>query len=84
MHNGNIPTHVSTEASPADRGRAFGVAQAHLVANTVAGYRRLFAAAQGLGGRQIEKLGQQVADRLHQTWPGLAAEIAAIAEGAGV
>ncbi len=84
MHNGSIPTHVSTETSPADRGRAFGVAQAPLVANTVAGYRRLFDATQNLGGQQIENLGQQVADRLHQTWPGLAEEIAAIADGAGV
>jgi isopenicillin-N N-acyltransferase-like protein len=84
MHNGSIPTHVSTEASPADRGRAFGAAQADLVANTVAAYRRLFAARQNLGRRQIENLGQHVADRLHLSWPGLAEEIAAIADGARV
>jgi isopenicillin-N N-acyltransferase like protein len=84
MPNGSIPTHVSTEAGPADRGRGFGAAQADLVANTVAGYRRLFAARQNLGRRQVERLGQHVADRLYRSWPELAEEIAAIAAGARV
>lgn len=84
MSGAAIPAHVSTEAGPADRGRAFGAAQAGLVANTVAAYRRLFAATQNLSPGQIEQLGQRVADLLGQRWPRLAEEIAGIADGAGV
>jgi hypothetical protein len=56
MSGAAIPAHVSTEAGPADRGRAFGAAQAGLVANTVAAYRRLFAATQNLSPGQIEQV----------------------------
>lgn len=84
MNGTTIPAHVSTEARPADRGRAFGAAQAGPVANTVTSYRKLFAATQNLSREQIEPLGQRVADLLRQTWPRAAEEIAGIAEGAGV
>jgi isopenicillin-N N-acyltransferase like protein len=79
-----IPAHVSTEATPTDRGRAFGAARAEQVAGTLAGYRRLFAATQGLTRSEIEQLGGKVAGLLYRTWPDLAEEITGIAEGAGV
>jgi isopenicillin-N N-acyltransferase like protein len=79
-----IPAHVSTEATPTERGRAFGTARAEQVASTLAGYRRLFAATQDLTRSEIERLGRTVASLLYQAWPGLAEEITGIAEGAGV
>jgi isopenicillin-N N-acyltransferase-like protein len=83
MSNEVIARHVSPPATPAGRGREFGAAQAGLVAHTLARYRELFAATQGLGPAQIRELGGRVADTLHRDWPGLAAEIEGIAAGAG-
>lgn len=84
MSDAAIPAHVSTEARPTERGRAFGVEQSALVASTLAGYRRLFVAAHDLTREQIDQLGGRVANLLHRAWPALAEEIAAIADGAGV
>jgi isopenicillin-N N-acyltransferase like protein len=84
MHNEVIARHVSPPASPAERGREFGAAHGGLVAHTLARYRELFAATQGLAPEQVAALGGRVADTLHRDWPGLAAEITGIAAGAGV
>jgi isopenicillin-N N-acyltransferase-like protein len=84
MSNALLPRHVSAPASPAERGREFGAAQADLVANTLARYRELFDAAHGLQPVQIRELGGRVETRLREDWPGLADEIAGIAAGAGV
>jgi len=83
MGNG-IARHVSRPASPAERGREFGAAQAGLVAHTLARYRELFHAAHGLEPGQIAELGARVEASLREDWPGLADEIAGIAAGAGV
>jgi isopenicillin-N N-acyltransferase like protein len=82
--NAALPHHVSAPASAAARGREFGAAHAGRVANTLARYRELFAAARGLTPGQIEALGEQVASGVYQHWPRLAAEINGIAAGAGV
>src|SRR5262245_17003795 len=84
MSNDLLPRHVSAPASPAERGREFGAAQADLVANTLARYRELFDAAHGLQPAQIRELGGRVETSLREDWPGLADEIAGIAAGAGV
>lgn len=81
--NAAIPRFVSAPGSPADRGREFGAAQADLVANTLARYRELFAAAHGLTPDQIRLQGERVADMVSRFWPDLADEIAGIAAGAG-
>src|SRR5581483_10609090 len=80
--NAAIPRFVSTQQSPADRGREFGAAQAGLVANTLTRYRELFAAVHGLTPEQIRLQGERVGDMVSRFWPDLAEEIAGIAAGA--
>jgi len=80
--NAAIPRFVSTQESPADRGREFGAAQADLVANTLTRYRELFAAVHGLTPEQVRLQGERVADMVSRFWPDLAEEIAGIAAGA--
>jgi isopenicillin-N N-acyltransferase-like protein len=84
MADAAIARHVSRQARPADRGVAFGAAQAARVAHTLARYRELFAATHELGPAQIAALGESVASQLSRDWPDLADEIAGIAAGAGV
>ncbi len=79
-----IPTHVSTEVRPEDRGLAFGLAHQDAVRNTLAAYGRLFHALHGLGGDDVARLGARVGELLEATWPDLREEIAGIAVGAGV
>jgi isopenicillin-N N-acyltransferase-like protein len=83
MGDAAIPRYFSPPAGPAERGRAFGAAQASLVANTIARYRELFAAVQQLEPPQVRRLGAQVADYLTRDWPDAAEEIAGIAAGSG-
>jgi isopenicillin-N N-acyltransferase like protein len=83
IDNASLPQHESAPASAAARGREFGAAHAERVANTLACYRELFAAARGLTPGQIEVLGERVSSDLHRNWPRLATEISGIAAGAG-
>jgi isopenicillin-N N-acyltransferase-like protein len=71
-----FPLHRSQEATPHERGIAFGRAQAAPVARTIALYRRMFAETNGADARE---LGAQVrvSDSERE-------EIAGIAAGAGV
>jgi isopenicillin-N N-acyltransferase-like protein len=76
--------HVSHEASPADRGRAFGLAHERAVKNTVSVYRRLFAESCSLGRSEVERFGEQVGELLAARYPHLLDEILGVAEGADV
>jgi isopenicillin-N N-acyltransferase-like protein len=76
--------HVSTEASPADRGRAFGLAHEQAVESTVAAYRRLFAETCDLGGIDVARFGARVAETLAERCPHVLDEILGLAAGAGV
>lgn len=79
-----IARHVSAEQDPLERGLAFGRALQAEVRNTVNSYLRLFQATLGLGRREADVLGDEVAEYLRVRWPDAAAEIQGIAEGAGV
>jgi isopenicillin-N N-acyltransferase like protein len=78
----SIARHHSTEERPAERGRAFGRAQAATVAHTVATYRRIFLVDRGLGPAELEARGREVEARVRAFRPGLADEIEGIAAGA--
>jgi isopenicillin-N N-acyltransferase like protein len=72
--------HRSAERDPGGRGRAFGLAHAGAVANTVAVYRRML----GLTDEELRVAGRAVGDRVVTDWPDLVEEIEGLAEGAGV
>lgn len=79
-----IARHVSTEADPGDRGVAFGRAQAAPVGLAIETYCRLFADLWSLDRAGVAALGMRVGERLAAARPALAAELAGIAQGAGV
>src|SRR4051794_1137764 len=76
--------HRSAAMTPEQRGREFGVARREAVANTLAAYRRLFAATRSLDAAAVVDAGLQVRARVEHDWPTLAAEVEAIAAGAEV
>jgi isopenicillin-N N-acyltransferase-like protein len=76
--------HRSPAASPGERGREFGAANAGAVAHTIEVYRRMFAAARGMDAPAVRAAGDQVRARAEWEWPALADEIAGIADGAGL
>jgi isopenicillin-N N-acyltransferase like protein len=78
-----IPVYRSTEPHPADRGRAFGRANAAAVANTIHSYRRQFRELGVIDAAMVRQAGQDVGNLLSERWPFLSEEIAGIAAGAG-
>jgi isopenicillin-N N-acyltransferase-like protein len=76
--------HRSAAMTPEQRGREFGVARHEAVDNTLAAYRRLFAATRGLDAAAVVAAGVQVRARVEHDWPALAAEVEAMAAGAEV
>lgn len=77
----SIPQHTSNEATPGDRGLAFGRRFAPEVENTVRSYQRLFASTHDVQQAEIERLGETVGETLHARWPHLLEEIEGIAAG---
>jgi isopenicillin-N N-acyltransferase like protein len=75
----SLREHRSTEPDPGGRGRAFGLAHAGAVANTVGVYRRMLA----LGDGDLAAAGRTVGDRVAARWPDLVEELEGIASGAG-
>jgi isopenicillin-N N-acyltransferase like protein len=74
----------STEASPADRGEAFGAAHADRVAANHEAYLRLFGVS-GINDRDaVEQLALELFETTRAYDPTLAAEIEGIARGAGL
>lgn len=78
----SLPHHVSAEAAAADRGQAFGAAQADAVAVTARTYRRLLQEAAGVARDDLRHAGATLVQRLQPRWPELIAEIEGIAAGA--
>ena len=79
-----LARHESRQADPAARGLGLGRRHRDAVGATVAAYERLFGAVCGLGRAQVGALGRQVGDGLAEALPEAVAEIAGIAQGAGV
>ncbi|MBB5430924.1 C45 family autoproteolytic acyltransferase/hydolase [Nocardiopsis composta] len=75
--------HASAETAPADRGRALGAARAAALHGAVAGYTELFA-AHGVRPDQVRAQGERALEATAAWAPGLAEEIAGLAEGAGL
>ena len=78
-----LPHHVSHEAAPADRGRAFGAAQRDPIAHTIATYRRLLQESAGLDATGMRAAGAAVAETLGREAPLLVDELEGMAAGAG-
>jgi isopenicillin-N N-acyltransferase-like protein len=76
--------HRSPAASPRERGREFGAANAIAVAHTLEVYRRIFEAARGMDAAAVGTAGDRVRARAEREWPALADEIAGIAAGAAL
>ena len=79
-----IPSHRSTEPDAGARGLRFGREHRDAVGLTVDTYERLFDALHGLAEADLDQIGGKVRSRLERHAPDLAAEIEAIAAGAGV
>lgn len=80
----SVPLHVSREAGPGERGRAFGRANAEAVAHAVGRYRVLFRAVAGLGDEEVRALALAAGETVAARHPELIEEMAGIAAGAGV
>jgi isopenicillin-N N-acyltransferase-like protein len=78
-----IPTWRSEEHDPVARGRAFGAAWREQITRTFDGYARLFDAA-GLSTAQQCAVASACFDEVVAWAPALAAEIEAVADGAGL
>ena len=78
-----IAHHVSRERAAADRGRAFGAAQADAIAHTVEIYRRLLQESAGVGPSDMRAAGTAVAETLEREAPHLVDELEGMAAGAG-
>lgn len=78
-----LRVHHSPPASPRDRGRAFGTAEASRIAATLAGYRAFW---DGRAGVAFDPApwGRAALEATRVFAPHLAEEIAGIAEGAGI
>jgi isopenicillin-N N-acyltransferase like protein len=72
--------HRSDELDPSGRGRAFGLAHAGAVTNTVGVYRRML----GMTEADLHAAGRTVGEHVSARWPDLVEEIEGIAAGAGV
>jgi len=79
----DVPSHSSSESSPAARGQGLGRALAGPIASNVAIYRRLFG-LRGLSPAQIAGFGRRALERIGEWYPELAEEIEGIARGAGL
>src|ERR1041385_6346842 len=79
----SIPAHHSTEATPGDRGRGLGAAQADRIAATADVYLRLFR-LKGLEQGEVLEFGAQALDRIGAFSPELSDETAGIAAGSGL
>jgi isopenicillin-N N-acyltransferase-like protein len=79
----SVPCHRSAEASPAERGHAFGRAMAEEISVTLAVYGRMFHEDAGLSPADVTRLGEEVGARLASYRPALLDEIVGIAAGAG-
>jgi isopenicillin-N N-acyltransferase-like protein len=75
--------HVSTEASPGDRGRALGLAQRDRIGLVTDVYARLHA-LNGLGLAEVARFGRQAVDKIAVYSPELGTEIEGIAAGSGL
>jgi isopenicillin-N N-acyltransferase-like protein len=78
-----VRTFTSSVLSPADRGRELGERHRAEVGRTVAAYRRLFA-ARATTDFDVDLWAEQAWAVITELAPAAAAEIAGIAEGAGV
>ena len=79
----SIPAHHSTEATPGDRGRGLGAAQADRIAAIADVYLRLFR-LKGLDQGDVLGFGAEALDRIGVFSPELYDEIAGIAAGSGL
>jgi isopenicillin-N N-acyltransferase-like protein len=79
----SLHRHLSTEATPGDRGRALGLAQRERIGLVTDVYARLHA-LNGLGPADVAGLGAQSLDRIAAYAPELGTEIEGIAAGAGL
>lgn len=78
-----IDRHLSTEASPGDRGRGLGLAQRDRIGLVTGVYSRLYA-LNGLGPTDVARFGLQAIDRISAFAPDLGTEIEGIAAGSGL
>jgi isopenicillin-N N-acyltransferase-like protein len=78
-----LAVHVSDELDPHARGRSLGMAHGPAVRGTVATYLGLFA-AHGLVVGQVREFGERALTATADWAPALAAEMAGIADGAGL
>jgi isopenicillin-N N-acyltransferase-like protein len=78
-----IPTHMSTETDPHARGREFGARWPGEIAATFDGYAELFD-AHGATTAQVRSYAEEALSRTAEWAPALAAEMAGIADGAGL
>ena len=78
-----VHRHLSTEATPGDRGRALGLAQRDRIGLVTDVYARLFS-LNGLGAAEIARFGEQALDRIAAYSPELGTEIEGIAAGSGL
>ncbi|MGN6378281.1 MAG: C45 family autoproteolytic acyltransferase/hydrolase [Gaiellales bacterium] len=76
--------HVSTEATPGQRGRAFGAAQQERIEKVAGVYGRLFSSMAGLEEADVRELGEQALEQVGGWAPDLLEEMEGIAEGSGV
>ena len=76
-----IRTYLSTEATPGDRGRAFGSDNQSAIASTIEAYRELFRAAAGTDV-DLMQYGGEAMSSIGDWAPTLAEEIEGIADGA--
>jgi isopenicillin-N N-acyltransferase like protein len=79
----SIPHHHSTEATPGDRGRGLGAAQADRIASNAEIYLRLFNVTAGITEAEVLAFGADALVRIAEHAPDLADEIAGIASGSG-
>ena len=78
-----IRTYVSDQATPGDRGRAFGRDNRAAIASTVAAYRDLFTATAG-EEVDLHSYGEEAITSIAAWAPALADEVEGIAEGSGL
>jgi isopenicillin-N N-acyltransferase like protein len=78
-----IPTHTSTEIDPQARGREFGARWPAEIAATFDGYAELFD-VKGATTARVRLFAEEALRSCEEWAPALAAEMAGIAEGAGL
>jgi isopenicillin-N N-acyltransferase-like protein len=79
-----VPHHVSSEATPGERGRAFGEAQRERIEKVAGIYARLFELKAGLDESAVHELGDQAVEQIANWAPELLEEMQGISEGSGV